>query len=87
MFILKMLVHELANAARILCKVRHYVDETTLINLYYAFVYPHLKYGVLAWGNTNKDLLQKVTVMQNKIIRMIDFEVLKDHVNMNVLYK
>ena len=80
-------IKKLASAARILRKIRHYVDRQTLINLYYTFAYPHLKYGVLAWGNADKALMQKITVMQNGIIRIINFKLLKDHVKMSVLYK
>ena len=72
---------------KILCKIRHYVDRQTLIILYYTFACPHLKYGVLAWGNADKTLMQKVTVMQNTIIRINNFKLLKDHVKMSVLYK
>ena len=41
-------VNKLANAARILSKVRHCVNKKTLVKLYYSFAYSHLKYGVLA---------------------------------------
>ena len=80
-------IKKLASAARSLCKIRHYVDRQTLIDLYYTFAYPHLKYGVLAWGNADKVLMQKITVMQNRIIRIINFKLLKDHDKMSVLYK
>ena len=80
-------IKKLAGAARISCKIGHYVDKKTLVNLYYAFAYPHLKYGILAWGNTNRNLLQKVKIIQNKILRIISFKCLKNHVNMSELYK
>ena len=35
-------IKKLAGAAKILCKIRHYVDKKTLVNLYYAFAYPGL---------------------------------------------
>ena len=63
------------------------MDKKTLVNVYYAFACPHLKYGMLAWGNTNRTLLQKVKIMQNNILRIISFTCLKDHVNMSELYK
>ena len=41
----------------ILCKVQKYLDQQTLHNLYYTFVYPYLIYGVEIWGNAcNVDL-------------------------------
>ena len=54
--------NKIAKASRILSKVRHYVSKVTLVKLYYSFVYPYLKYGVIAWGNSRKTLLQKVQV-------------------------
>ena len=65
----------------------HYVSKVTLLKLYYSFVYPYLKYGIIAWGNSRKTLLQKVQVAQNKILRIINFKCLKDRVKMSTLYK
>ena len=70
-------------------KIRHYVNVSreTILNLYYTFVYPHLKYGIIAWGKTTKALLRKLEVIQNKIVRIINFKYLRDSVNMSELYK
>ena len=79
---------KLAKAARILMpKVRHYVSKVTLMKLYHSFVYSYLKYGILAWGDSRKTLLQKVQVTQNKILGIINFRCLKDRVKMSTLYK
>ena len=51
--------------------------------LYYSFVYPHLKYGIVAWGNTNKTILHKLQVAQNKIICNINFKSINDCIKMN----
>ena len=80
-------VNKLANAARILSKMRHYVNKKTLVKLYYSFAYSHLKYGILAWGTAANNLLQKVQVVQNRIIRIMEFKSLADCVPMNTLYK
>ena len=50
------IINKLAKASRILSKVRHYVSKVTLLKLYYSFVYPYLKYGIIAWGNSRKTL-------------------------------
>ena len=78
---------KLANAAKILCKIRHYFSRETTLNLYYTFAYPPLKYGIIAWGKTTKALLRKLEVMQNKIIRIINLKCLRDRVNMSEFYK
>ena len=81
------IAQKLANAARIFCTIRHYVNKSTLRSLYFSFVYPHLKYGVIVWGNSNKSVLQSLQVMQNKIIRIMNFKCLRDHVQLNPLFK
>ena len=61
--------------------------KKTLINLYYNFVYPHLVYGVIIWGNAGVSAQRKIEVIQNRILRLITFTQLKDHVRVNTLYK
>ena len=82
-----LILRKLANAARILCTIRHFVNKSTLRSLYFSFVYPHLKYGIIVWGNSNKNLLKSIQVMQNKIIRIMSFKCIKDHVQLNPLFK
>ena len=36
----------------ILSKLRYYLDRTILKQLYYAFLYPYLTYGLVVWGKT-----------------------------------
>ena len=86
-FILSLPQKKLTNAARILCKIRHYVSGETILHLYYTFAYPNLKYGIIAWGKTSKALLRKLKVMQNKITRIINFKCSRDRVSMSELYK
>ena len=63
------------------------MNKKTLVKLYYSFAYSHLKYGILAWGTAANNLLQKVQVVQNRIIRIMEFKSLADCVPMNTLYK
>ena len=63
------------------------MSKFTLVKLYYSFAFPYLKYGINAWGNSRKTLLQKVHVAQNKILRIINFKCLKDCVKMSTSYK
>ena len=83
----ELVVKKLNGAAGIISKIRHYVKRKTLINLYYSFVYPHLVYGVIIWGNAGVCALCKIKVIQNRILRLITFTQLKDHVRVNTRYK
>ena len=81
------IANKLSKAAGILCRIRHYINKKTLINLYYSFVYPYLKYGITAWGNQTKSIMRKLQIIQNKIIRIMDFKFLKDCVKTISIYK
>jgi len=50
---------------------QHYLPFTALRVLYYSLVYPYLIYGVIVWGSAELQLVNKLTVLQNKIIRII----------------
>ena len=45
----------------VLYKVRNYLDQQTLHNLYYTFVYPCLIYGVIIYGNVCNTYLDPLT--------------------------
>ena len=57
----------------ILSKLRHFIGTKTLINIYYALVYPFLTYGIIAWGNTYPSNLQSLYILQKKSVRIITF--------------
>ena len=78
------IIKKLTFTTRLFSTIRNYVDKQTV---YYSFAYPHLKYGILAWGSANKTSLKKLQSMQNKIIRIMNFKQLKDKVQMCTLYK
>ena len=48
--------------------------------LYFAFVHPHLLYGVEVYPNTHSSYLEKLMVLSNKMLRIVQFKPLKTHV-------
>ena len=42
-----------------------------LVNLCYSFIYPYLTYCNHIWGSTYKTNLQKLVILQNKVVRKI----------------
>ena len=66
-------IKKLSYAARILSIIRHYVNKQKLIKLYYSFAYPYLKYGI--WGSACQTSLEKIQVLQNNIIRIMNFKI------------
>jgi len=39
--------------------------------IYFSFIYPHLLYGIEVYANTNKAALKRLTVLNNKILRIL----------------
>ena len=68
-------VHEvskkISRGIGILSKLRHFVTDDILIQLYYSLVYPFLTYGLVVWGNTTT--LKRVTTQQKQALRIITF--------------
>ena len=54
-------------------KIRSFVNRNILLNLYYALVYPHLLYAIQTWGFTFDCNINKIDILQRKVIRMLTF--------------
>lgn len=63
----------------LLSKIRFYVNLKTLINLYYALIYPYLNYGLIAWGSASLTVLKPLIILQKKAIRIMMFSKFDDH--------
>ena len=57
----------------ILYKIRRYLDNTTLTNMYYSFVFLYLIYCVKIWESSIKSYLDPPVKIQTKCIRTISF--------------
>ena len=55
----------------IINKLKQSFPHSILKSLYYAIVYPYLTYGILAWGNANKTLMERILLLQKKALRII----------------
>ena len=53
--------------------MRHYVSVQVLKNIYYALINSYLRYGLMAWGNASTDVLQPLTVITNRAVRIMSF--------------
>ena len=52
-------------------KIRGNLSAQVLEMLYFAFVYPHLLYGIEIYANTFQSHLNKLIILNNKILRII----------------
>ena len=61
---------KLSSALYALNTSKRYLTSRHLIMLYNALVYPYLSYGVLLWGSTYQTYLNKIVIMQKKVLRI-----------------
>ena len=59
---------KLSKTIGLFAKLRHSVPQHTLITLYWS-----LNYGIIAWGQTLKTLLNKLLLLQKRVLRFIFF--------------
>ena len=65
--------NKIAKGVGIIRKARKFLNESTLVTLYYSFVYPYLLYGIIAWGNTHQSHLDGLIKIQKRAVRVITF--------------
>ena len=63
--------NKLSKGAGIMYKAKSLVNDSTLMTIYYSFVYPYLYYGIIAWGNTYDYLLDSINTVHKRIIRIM----------------
>ena len=56
----------------ILYKLKNYFSGPILLNIYLTLISPYLNYGILAWGNTFKMLLDSLFLIQKRAIRIVN---------------
>jgi len=70
---------KISRAIGIICKARKLLNRETLINLYYAFVYPYLFYCIEVWGNAYQTHLHNLVTLQKRVARIITFSSFNAH--------
>ena len=62
---------KLNKSLAVINKVRYILNVDALKNLYTALVLPYLFYCCEVWGNASKYLIEKVTVLQKRAVRIV----------------
>ena len=73
--------NKIAKGFGIILRARKFFNKKTLLNLYYAFIFPYLIYCVEIWGNAANIYLDPLIKLQKKIIRVITFSQYLAHTN------
>ena len=71
---------KLSRATGMLSKIRHYVSDSTLRNIYFAIFSSLLNYGSQVWGQSYNKHISRIQRIQNKAIRIINFAKFRDSV-------
>lgn len=61
-------------------KLRNKLPYHCLKGIYFAFVHPHLLYGVEIYASTNKSYLHALEILNNKILRILQNRPLRTHI-------
>ena len=61
-------------------KLRKKLSSSTLLMIYYAFIHPHILYCIEIYANTHTSYLNKLTKLNNKILRILQNKPLETHI-------
>ena len=67
------LTSKLKRANGMLSKIRHYVPKEELKSIYYAIFSSHMVYGSQIWGQKSGASFDKISRLQNRALRIINF--------------
>ena len=72
-------VLKISRSVGVVARLRHFVPRTTLLNIYQSLILPYLTYGLAAWGQAAKTHLQKILVLQKRVLRLMYFSEPRAH--------
>ena len=64
---------KMAKGIGILYKGRRVLKSSTLLSLYYSFIYPYMTYCVEVWGSSPVTHIESIIKVQKKAVRIITF--------------
>ena len=64
---------KLSRAQGMLCKLRHYVNISTVRSIYYSIFSSLLTYASTVWGQNNNKQFRRLESIQNKTVKIISF--------------
>ena len=63
--------NKVSRGTGILKKLRPYVNNDTILGLYYSFIYPYFTFCVKVWGKTYQSNLDCIVKLQKRVIRLL----------------
>ena len=68
-----LIYNKLLKFVPIFYKVRDMLPFSCRLKLYYAFVFPHINYGIEVYANMHRTYLKRILTLNNKIIRILTY--------------
>ena len=65
----------------IIHRLKSHIPESSLLTLYSSLILSYLNYGILAWGNAQSTLLNRLLLLQKKVLRIICSVPPRSHTN------
>ena len=72
---------KVAKGIGILCKARKYLKQSTLLTLYYSFIYPYISHCLEVWGNANNTYIYAHYLSYRKEFALLILQILGHTVN------
>lgn len=69
---------KLSKSVGAISKLRHFTSTKVCVSIYYALFFSHLSYGCLVWQYAHDSLIERICVLQRKVIRIISFSLPRD---------
>ena len=66
-------ITKISKSLGLLYKIRYFVNIKIMRMLYFSLVYPHLTYGIEVWGSADITYLNRIFILQKRIVRMLTF--------------
>lgn len=63
----------------IISRLRHFTPFRTLLNIYRSLISPYISYGLTAWGQAAKTHLNKILLLQKRVVRLMNFSKFNVH--------
>ncbi len=67
------LCKKLSRAVGLIYKIKNFSTKSVLRSLYFSIFHSHLTYGLPVWGSAAKSYLNKIALLQKRVIRTINF--------------
>ena len=70
---------KISKSVGLISKVRHFLPFHILANLYQSLILPYLSYSVVVWGRAANSHLNKLLILQKRVLRLMNFAQSQQH--------